>query len=262
MVQLTIKPLRWVLGVFMSAHPLDPFDSLLSSRPLSSHAEELQAQYGIAGINDHNSNFVSILNSASFENRLSDPEHLRRITQIAYKQTRCTNVDWQDALQTAQLKLIKGLRAGKFTGTEAEFDRWALTVAKFAIIDLVRSSMRHHTQSIDRLSEDNLAIIDTLTNFNDEFAHIESADLAWQVWERVLYLDRLYPTRSYYQLWVGKVNDQSQAEIARELGLTQGTISKRWQKLITHLSLELGMDLAIGKGSSVLSETQVRSQQQ
>jgi RNA polymerase sigma factor (sigma-70 family) len=244
----------------MSAHPLHNVESLLPSCPSSGRAEGLQIQCGISGINDHNQNSVPILNSASLEHRLIDPEHLRRITQIAHKQTRCTNVDWQDALQTAQLKLVKGLRTGKFTGTEAEFDRWALTVAKFAIIDLVRCSMRHHNQSIDRISEDNLAIIDTLTNFDDELDNIESADFAWQVRARVLAFDRLYPTRCYYRLWQGKVNDLTQSEIAQELGLTQGTISKRWQELIAHLALELGMDLATGKTTS--AKNRVRSQQQ
>ena len=228
----------------MSVHSLDTRNSLLPcSLPVS--AEGLQAQISIVDINDHNQNPVLILNSTNFEYRLSDPNHLHRITQIAHKQTRYTNVDWQDALQTAQLKLVKGLRAGKFTGTEAEFDRWALIVAKFAIIDLVRSSMRHRTQSIDQLSAENLAIIDTLISLDNELTNIESADFAWQVQEKVLYLDRLYPTRCYYRLWVGKVNDQTQGELAQELGLTQGTISKRWQELIAHLTLELGMDLTI-----------------
>jgi RNA polymerase sigma factor (sigma-70 family) len=232
----------WVLGVFMLAHPLNASDNLLLPCSLSSHGEGLQTQIGDTDINDDSQNSAAILGAINFEYRLSDPEHLRRMTQIARKQTHGTNVDWQDALQTAQLKLVKGLRAGKFTGTEAEFDRWALTVAKFAIIDLVRSSMRHHTQSIDRLSEENRAIIDTLSNFDDELANLESADFAWQVREKVLYLDRLYPTRFYYRLWLGKVQDQTQAEIAQELGLSQGTISKRWQDLIARLALELGID--------------------
>ena len=98
----------------MSVHSLDTRNSLLPcSLPVS--AEGLQSQSGIAGINDHSQNPISILNPTSFEYRLSDPKHLRRITQIAYKQTRYTNVDWQDALQTAQLKLVKGLRDRKST---------------------------------------------------------------------------------------------------------------------------------------------------
>jgi RNA polymerase sigma factor (sigma-70 family) len=243
----------------MSAHPLGTSNSLLSSCPLSVSVEGLPAQLDTASNEDPPPNPTCF---DSLKYRLSEPEHLRRITQIAHKQTRCTNVDWQDALQTAQFKLIKGLRAGKFTGTDAEFDRWALTVAKFAIIDLVRSSMRHHIQSIDRLSEDNLAIIDTLTNFDDELANIESADFAWQVQEKILALDRLYPTRSYYRLWLGKVNDQTQSEIAQELGLTQGTISKRWQELIAYLALELGIDLAVSKVSPASAKYRTGSQQQ
>ncbi len=243
----------------MSAHPLDTVANLVPPCSLSG-VQGLQAGI-VADIDDNIP--ISILHSPHLnrlEYRLSDPEHLRRITQIAHKQTRGTTVDWQDALQTAQLKLIKGLRAGKFTGTEVEFDRWALTVAKFAIIDLVRCSMRHQTQSIDRLSEDNLAIIDTLTNFEDELDNIEAADFIWQVREKILALDRLYPTRYYYRLWQGKVNDHTQSEIAQELGLSQGTVSKRWQELIAHLALELGMDLAKGKASP--AKNRVRSQQQ
>jgi Sigma-70, region 4 len=82
------------------------------------------------------------------------------------------------------------------------------------------------------------------------------------VQERVLAFDRLYPNRGYYRLWQGKVNDLTQSEIAQELGLTQGTISKRWQELITHLALELGMDLATGKASSASAKNRVRSQRQ
>ncbi len=243
----------------MSAHPLNTFDSLHASQTRSGRSKRFQIQNGIAIPNDNDSNLSSILTSAtslSLEHRLSDPEHLRKMTQIAYKQTRCTNVDWQDALQTAQLKLLKGLRAGKFTGNEANFDRWALTVAKFAIIDLIRASVRHNTQSIDRLSAANLAIIDTLANINDELANIESADLVWQVREKVLYLDRLYPQRSYYRLWLGKVNEATQSEIAQQLGVTQGTISKRWKDLVAYLSLELA-DLLPDNFTNALLNTRI-----
>jgi DNA-directed RNA polymerase specialized sigma subunit len=162
--------------------------------------------------------------SPKYEDRLTDPAHLRRITQIAHKQTRGTTVDWQDALQSAQCKLVKAIRAGKFAhGTELDFDRWALTVAKFEIIDLVRKSKCREWDSIDRPLAENL---------NTTIAA----------------LDKRYPNRSYYYLWLGKVNEKKQTEIARELGLTQSAVSKRWRELFALLAIELGLDSSPAKG--------------
>jgi DNA-directed RNA polymerase specialized sigma24 family protein len=77
----------------------------------------------------------------SYEYRLTQSAHIDRINQIARKQTRGSNVDWEEAVQVAQLKLLTAVRAGKFRqGNEQDFDRWASTVARFAIIDLVRKT--------------------------------------------------------------------------------------------------------------------------
>jgi RNA polymerase sigma factor (sigma-70 family) len=170
----------------------------------------------------------------NYEQRLTDPAHLNRIAQIARKQTRGSNIDWQDALQSAQLKLITAIRAGKFTyGTEQDFDRWATTVARFEIIDLVRKSKCRECDRTDRILTANLTILDTIA--------LETADLVYRIRAAIINLDRRYPDRSYYQLWLGKVNEQTQAEIAQGLGLTQSAISKRWQELLLRLTIELDL---------------------
>ncbi len=192
-----------------------------------------------------NQRIEAIASLPNYEARLTDPAHLARIAQIARKQTRGSNVDWQDAVQTAQIKLIVAIRAGKFSyGAAQDFDRWAMTVARFEIIDLVRKSKRRQWDSIDRPLADHLTCLDTIADPFDSLTAIESADLTLQVRAAVINLDRLYPDRSYYQIWLGKVHDQTQAQIARKLGLTQSAISKRWQELLRRLTVELGLNLA------------------
>lgn len=178
-----------------------------------------------------------------YESRLTNPAHLRRITQIARKQTQGSTVDWQDAVQAAQLKSIFSVRAGKFSyGTAADFDRWATTVARFEIIDLVRKSKCRQWDSLDRPLADHLTLIDTIADPLNSFTVLETADLVLRIKAIIIDLDRLYPDRSYYQLWLGKVNEQTQSEIARGLGLTQSAISKRWQELLQRLTVELGIE--------------------
>lgn len=181
--------------------------------------------------------------SPNYEYRLTDRAHIHRITQIARKQTRGSTVDWEDAFQTAQLKLIAAIRAGKFThGKEHDFDRWAATVARFEIIDLVRKSKRNECDSTDRPLADNLTILDTIADPFDFMSAIDRADSVCRIRAAIVHLDALYPSRSYYRLWLGKVNEKKQAEIAQELNLTQSAISKRWQELLVRLSIELGLE--------------------
>jgi RNA polymerase sigma factor (sigma-70 family) len=180
----------------------------------------------------------------NYEYRLTDPDHVQRITQIARKQTRGSNVDWQDAFQAAQLKLVITIRAGKFSyGDEQDFDRWATTVARFEIIDLVRKGQRQAWDSIDQLSQNELSLLDTIRdNSRSALTLLEAADLISRVRAAIVNLDRLYPSRCYYRLWLGKVNEKKQTEIAQEMGLSQGTISKRWQELLIRLAGELDLD--------------------
>jgi RNA polymerase sigma factor (sigma-70 family) len=179
----------------------------------------------------------------NYEYRLIDRAHVQRIAQIARKQTRGSSVDWEDAFQTAQLKLIAAVRAGKFThGKEHDFDRWATTVARFEIIDLVRKSKCRQWDSTDRPLSDNLSILDTIADPFEPSDAIDRADLVCRIRAAIVHLDASYPNRSYYRLWLGKVNDKKQAEIAAELNLTQSAISKRWQELLARLSIEMGLE--------------------
>ena len=127
----------------------------------------------------------------NYEQRLTTPAHLDRIEQIARKQTRGSNVDWQDALQTAQIKLIVSIRAGKFSyGTEQDFDRWATTVARFEIIDLVRKSKCREWDSIDRALVDNLTVLETISDPFNPLTALETADLVVRVRAAILDLDK------------------------------------------------------------------------
>jgi RNA polymerase sigma factor (sigma-70 family) len=183
--------------------------------------------------------------SPNYEDRLTDPANVQQMTQIARKQTRGSTVDWQDALQSAQFKIITAIRAGKFTyGTELDFDRWAATVARFEIVDLVRKSKRREWDSIDRPLAPNLTLLDTIADPHNAFTAMEAADLSSQVKTIIIALDKLYPNRSYYDLWRGKVDEKNQTEIANELGLSQSVISKRWRELFALLAIELGLNSA------------------
>jgi RNA polymerase sigma factor (sigma-70 family) len=203
---------------------------------------------------------IKLVITVNYEYRLTNPEHLQRITYIAKKQTRGSDVDWQDALQAAQLKLLMTVRAGKFvTGSERDFDRWAATVAKFEIIDLVRKANLQSWDSTDRLLADNLLLIEMMVDPADGLTAIERADLLSLVRATGLKLDALYPDRCYQRLWLSKVQEQTQAAIAQELGLTQSAISKRWQELLSRLATELNL---ISDGVKIASSSRQRSDQQ
>jgi RNA polymerase sigma factor (sigma-70 family) len=203
---------------------------------------------------------IKLVTNVNYEYRLTDAAHVRRITHIAKKQTRGSSLDWQDALQAAQLKLVMTVRAGKFiVGNEQDFDRWATTVAKFEIIDMVRKAKRQSWDSTDRLLADNLVVIETIVDPADALEAIERADLLGLVKATVLRLDALYPERLYQRLWQSKVQEQTQSAIAQELGLTQSAISKRWQELLSRLVIELNL---ISDDVVVDSSSRQRSAQQ
>jgi RNA polymerase sigma factor (sigma-70 family) len=202
--------------------------------------------------------------SSSYEYRLTAPDHIQRITNIARKQTKGSGVHWQDGLQTAQLKLLVAIRAGKFkAGTERDFDRWAATVARFEIIDLLRKAKRQDWESLDRPLAEGFTVLETIADPFDGLTAIDAADLICAVRAAVLRLDRRYPDRAYYRLWQGKIAEETQAAIAQALGLTQGAVSKRWQELLQRLATELtDLDNDPKKILSERENPRTRSEQQ
>jgi RNA polymerase sigma factor (sigma-70 family) len=204
----------------------------------------------------------SFSESFSYEYRLTAPDHIQRMTNIARKQTKGSGVHWQDGLQTAQLKLLVAIRAGKFkAGTERDFDRWAATVARFEIIDLLRKAKSREWESLDRPLAEGFTVLETIADPFDGLTAIDAADLICAVRAAVLRLDRRYPDRAYYRLWQGKIAEETQEAIAQALGLTQGAVSKRWQELLQRLATEL-TDLDAAGQETLRESVRTRAEQQ
>ncbi len=182
---------------------------------------------------------------------------LKTIDRIARKQTRGTRVSWEDAKQVAYEKVLQATQAGKFrTGGVEEYYHWAATVARFAIIDLVRHEQQFHCQSLDQnIPGTDVPLSETIA---DEFSLLdacERADLVLKAVEAIALLNRRYPDRGYLKLWQGRVEGKSQAQLAAELGVTQGAISKRWKELCHHIAQILGL-LQVGAVKQQLAQIQ------
>jgi RNA polymerase sigma factor (sigma-70 family) len=169
-----------------------------------------------------------------YERLLSTPEHCQRIERIARKQTQGAAIAWEDAAQIAQIKILQGLRDGKFRYGEAdEFYRWATTVARFAIIDLVRKEKSCPYSSLDTtLPGTNMTILETIPDQVDTATALEHADLVTQAIAAITTLDHQYPSRGYLILWQGQVQGKKQIQIAIDMGISQGQVSQRWRELV------------------------------
>lgn len=174
---------------------------------------------------------------------LLDPHYQKTVERIARKQTRGTAVPWEDAVQAAQSKVLQMLQAGKFyAGGLQEFYRWTATVARFEIIDLVRREVHRTCISLDgTLPGTTVRLSETIADPFDAMETVERSDVVLRAIEAIVKLDRQFPDRAYYQLWQGRVLGKSQTQIAAELGLTQGTVSKRWTELVRRLIDALGL---------------------
>ncbi|GET37981.1 sigma-70 family RNA polymerase sigma factor [Microseira wollei] len=168
---------------------------------------------------------------------------LKTIERIARKQTRGTRVSWEDAQQVAYEKVLQATQAGKFRkGGVEEFYHWAATVARFAIIDLVRHEQQFHCQSLDQnIPGTDVPLSETIADEFNLLDAFERADLVLKAIEAIALLNRRYPARAYLKLWQGRVEGKSQAQLAAELGVTQGAISKRWKELCHSIAQILGL---------------------
>ena len=181
----------------------------------------------------------------SYEQLLDDPEHWRRMQKIAQKYTRNTALDWKDAVHEAYVKLLYATRAGKFRDGEPEqFYHWAARVAQRAIIDYIRREQpkQRHIQSLDQcIPGTDLPLSETVASELDVLSEIEWADLVRQAQAAIATLDRRHPERSYGKLWQGLVQEKTQSQLAMELQISQGEISKRWRELRERIAQELGL---------------------
>lgn len=171
-----------------------------------------------------------------------DPESRVIIEKIAKKQTRGTKILWEDAAQAACMKVWEAVQAGKFQGGSVEFQHWAATVAKYTIIDLVRKENKFSLISLDRnIPGTDVPLIDTVADRLDLMDAVERADLILRIRNIVLNLDRRFPKKKYLYLYQGLSQGKKTTQIAKEQGITQGTISKRKWELIKLIAEELGL---------------------
>jgi len=173
-----------------------------------------------------------------YEQLLIAPEHCQQIERIARKQTRGTAIAWEDAAQAAQMKVLQAVRDGKFRqGGVAEFYRWAATVARFEVIDIVRREKYRHCMSLDAsIPGTDLPLADTIADEFNALDSLEQSDLVLKAMDAIREFDQRYPKRGYLQLWQGQVQGKTQTQLAKELGVTQGEISKRWKDLVGKVS--------------------------
>jgi RNA polymerase sigma factor (sigma-70 family) len=189
-------------------------------------------------------NYASHRTTQCFAQLLNHPDYRQMIEKIARKNTRGTAIDWEDAAQTAHVKLFQAVTAGKFrTGEINQFYRWSKKVARLAIIDLVRQDKQRHCTSLDQtIPGTNLSLLETIPDEFDVLDAVERTDLINRAIAAISALDHRYPNRGYQKLWQGKVQGKTQVELIADLGLkSQGAVSKRWRELLERLAEELGL---------------------
>ncbi len=178
-----------------------------------------------------------------FINLLLAQKYQQVIHKIARKQTAGTVVSWEDAMQTANLKVMEALKIGKFRqGGAAEFQRWAIVVARYEIINLVRKERQRHCHSLDAtIAGTDLFLVDTIADECNLWDTLIRIDLVIKAIEAIKTLDIRYPKRGYLQLWKGMVAGKKQTQLALDLAISQGEISKRWRELVRRMAMELGL---------------------
>ena len=188
-------------------------------------------------------------------------EYRQIVERIARSHTINTAISWEDAVQTAYIKVWQAIQTGKYTEDEVkEFYHWAARVAKNAIIDLVRKEKQHQKwQSLDQnIPGTNVLLMDTVADKFDLPKVIEYKDLLLKTIQIIEQLDLLHPERGYLQLWEGLKQGKNQSQLAADLNLNQGTISKRRKEL----SLRLAQMLGLFEIDEIKRELQKNSQQQ
>jgi RNA polymerase sigma factor (sigma-70 family) len=173
---------------------------------------------------------------------LIDAEHQELITKIARKYTRETSVSWEDAAQTAIMKVYEALNVGKFQGGIKEFQRWATVVARYEIINFVKKECLRKHQSLDAtITGTDISLVETIPDEFDLWDVVARADLISKAKQAIFNLDSRYGDRGYLKIWQLIVAGKNQTQQASALGISQGEVSKRWKELVGRVTIELGL---------------------
>ena len=169
---------------------------------------------------------------------LNHSPHRERVEKIARNKVKGSVVCWEDAAQAAHLKVLQAAKNGKFRkvreGGVKRFYAWAAKVAENAIADLIKKEQRR------RKFCQNAPDLENIEDKFDFAQALEDADLVLKIPETIAAIDQRYPKKAYLKLFYGLVADKSQSQLAAELGVSQGEISKRRKELNLQIWKELG----------------------
>lgn len=175
---------------------------------------------------------------------LQHPHYCQRVETIARHRTYATGLNWEDAVQEVHIKVLNGMRDRHFRwGGEKEFYRWLEKVAENTIWSLLRRENRKNKWigcSLDQpIQGTNIPIKDSLVDDFNLADAVERADTVLRILQAINQLELRYPRKKFLQLWQGLSKDKKQTEIARELQVQQGEISKRKRELVKLVATEL-----------------------
>lgn len=170
---------------------------------------------------------------------LNHPPYRQRVEKIARYKVKGSTVCWEDAAQVAHLKVLQAAKNGKFRkvreGGVRDFYAWATVIARNQIVDLIRKEYRRQAKCCP-----NNTVLNNLASEIDLAEALEYADLVSKIPETIATIDQRYPKKAYQKLFDGLVADKSQSQLATELGVSQGEISKRRKELNLRIWKELG----------------------
>lgn len=177
------------------------------------------------------------------EQLLIDSKYREIVEKIARKHTRNSSMSWEDAAQTAHIKVFRMVQAGKFCSHQANnFYCWAATVARNAVIDFVRKETLRNCPSLDKaIPGTDVSLLDTVADKFDLLEAVERADIVIVAKEAIKKLAQLYPEREYLKLWQGLLEGKKQTQLALDLQITQSEVSRRRKELLQRVAEELGL---------------------
>jgi RNA polymerase sigma factor (sigma-70 family) len=169
---------------------------------------------------------------------MSKKDYRATIEKIARKNTRATTASWEEAAQNAYLKIWQAVLANKFQhGGEQDFLKWSAVIARRTAIDFCsHECLRQHISLDATLPNTNTPILDTIadtSNLSQDFEqeYVEQEEEILKINVATKRLDEQYPNKGYLELLEAKKQGKNQTQIANELKVKQGTISKRWKEL-------------------------------